>query len=141
MDQAPWENEDLPLLDGLGDEDAGCGYEAHIKLPCQDKHHLGGPRVGVGRVNAAWGIVDPGHRDPERVQAWDLQDTRNRDSRAHGVVGKPRPGQRLGEEVIRFEGCLAREAIDSDTCSSANCKFSLFLHYTDNKKEWIGFAV
>ncbi|KAG6418092.1 hypothetical protein SASPL_120291 [Salvia splendens] len=70
MDCVPgsWlENEDVPFLDGLGDEDVGGGDEADVEFAFEHQHDLGGAWVLVGRVEAARGVVDAGQGDAECV--------------------------------------------------------------------------
>ncbi|URD84256.1 hypothetical protein MUK42_37700 [Musa troglodytarum] len=60
VNEPPGKYEHLALGNGLGYQLVGSGDEADVEGAVEDEDDLGGTRVGVGRVQPAGGVVNPG---------------------------------------------------------------------------------
>ena len=111
VNQAHGKNKDITFAQCLGDQAVlrVGSDEAYQELAFKDSQDLGGAWVGVGSIDAPWGIVDANQRDAKSVETWDLDHIHRGYLGAGGGVGVFGHMQPTEEEVISFHqvGVLA----------------------------------
>jgi hypothetical protein len=133
VDEPPGEDEDVPLVDDLGEELVGSGDEADLERALEHEDDLGGARVRVRRVLAARGVVDARDRDAQGVHAGELLHVGRRHHGARRVVGVAGVPETREEEVVRRNVRLAGEPIDLDRCA---LKWIRQLRQAQSQKSW-----
>ena len=78
-------------------------HEANVEGSLDDGEKLGGPRVGMGRVETMRSIVEAGNRDAESVQAWEHGSVDEGNVEANPIVCVSRLVE-AGEEEVLWHG-------------------------------------
>jgi hypothetical protein len=119
VDHSLGEDEDVALLDHLGEEAVGVGRdEAEVEGALEHGEQLGSAWVDVRRVHPERRVVDARQRDAQRVQPREALHGHVGDVGPHLVVRVPPlvDDHRRVEEVVRGDRhrVLAREPVDAN---------------------------